>query len=885
MNLPLRTLLVEDSENDAELLLGILRSEGFELHAQRVQTANELRQALRPGAWDVVLCDNAMPHLNAKAALAIVQESGLDLPVIIVSGAMGEEEAVTRIKEGAADYLLKDRLSRLGQAVRQAVAQQRERQERRRTEEALRTAQETVQTIFDSAPVAIFALDLAGRVTKWSAGAARLFGWNEAEVIGRLSPSVPVDDLEEFRAMIERVIRCGPQTGMIYRRQKKNGQVIHANLSSAPLRNPAGEVVGLMVIIEDISERIQAQQALERSEREQRQLARQLAEEKDRLIAAQAVAKVGSWETDLATGTVRWSDETHRIFETDPRTFQPTHEAFLRRVHPDDRHQVDEAFFRSLASPVSVAMEHRIPLADGRLKVVEERWRVFIDDEGRASRVVGTCQDITERKWANEALRESEDRFRTIFEQAGIGIALVDPADGHILRCNRTLADFLGYTEAELGDLTVRAVSDPADYADDRQQWERMLAGEIPRFQMEKRYRRKAGQVVWGLLTSTVVRDVTGRSLYIIGMVEDITERRQVEESLKESEQRFAGAFEHAPIGLALVSPEGRYLKVNRALCELLGYRAAELCTLTFQELTAPEDLEKGYEQARRLFAGEISSFQMEKRYLHADGHLVTALLSVSLVRDGDGKVIYQIAQIQDISARKRAEAELRSNEEQLHSLVARLNTVREEEAKRIARELHDDLGQRLTALNMELSALEADGAEGSPAFRERAVRMQAIVDHTIVVVQKIAGELRLGQLDVLGLTAAIDWQMQEFSRLSAIPCRAPRLDEVEGLSDVQSTTLFRILQEALTNIIRHAGASAVEVSLESAPDHVTLTVRDNGRGITESELMNRNAIGLLGMRERAQLVGGVVTISGQPGAGTVVCVRIPRVATAPKSA
>jgi signal transduction histidine kinase len=154
--------------------------------------------------------------------------------------------------------------------------------------------------------------------------------------------------------------------------------------------------------------------------------------------------------------------------------------------------------------------------------------------------------------------------------------------------------------------------------------------------------------------------------------------------------------------------------------------------------------------------------------------------------------------------------------------------------------------------------------------------RMREVVDRTIEVVQKISGELRLGQLDMLGLTAAIDWQLKEFAGQAGIACRIARLDEAPHLSDVQRTTVFRIMQEALTNIARHAGATEVVVSLQAGPDELTLTVRDNGRGISAAELSDRKSIGLLGMRERALIVGGEVTITGGAGAGTTVMVRIP---------
>ncbi len=227
-----------------------------------------------------------------------------------------------------------------------------------------------------------------------------------------------------------------------------------------------------------------------------------------------------------------------------------------------------------------------------------------------------------------------------------------------------------------------------------------------------------------------------------------------------------------------------------------------------------------------------------------------------------------------DITGRKQAELELHTAEQQLRALVGRLHNVREEEARRIARELHDDLGQHLTAFNMELADMETKLPGLTPRQREHFSRMHAGVDHMIGVVQQISGDLRLAQLDVLGLSAAIDWQAKEFSRRSAIPCRIARLDEMRQLSDAQSTALFRILQETLTNIVRHAAATEVEISLAVQSGQTVLRIHDNGRGITAAELKDQKSLGLIGMRERAQLVGADLAITG--GAGTTVLVRIP---------
>ena len=482
--------------------------------------------------------------------------------------------------------------------------------ERRGAEAARQASEARYRTLFDNAADGIVIADVQSYYIDANASLCRMLGYPLAELIGRHASDVVVPAELPYIGKALNMIKTKAryQREWIFRR--KDGSTFPAEVIGTAM--PDGNLMG---VIRDITERKQA-------EDEQQRLTAALAEEKNRLVAAQAVAKVGSWETNLGTGAVAWSDEIHRIFETDPARFTPTHAGFLQFVHPDDRVPVDEAFLRSTGSHAPRVLEHRVLMPDGRLKIVEERWQVFFDDQDRPVRAVGTCQDIT---------------------------------------------------------------------------------------------------------------------------------------------------------------------------------------------------------------------------------------------------------------ARKRAEEELRTAERQLHALIARLHTIREEEAKRIARELHDDLGQQLTALNMELADLELKLADCTAKQREQFARMRAGVDHTIEVVQKISGELRLGQLDVLGLTAAVEWQVQDFAKRSAINCRILRLDEDNDLNDAESTTLFRILQETLTNVARHAGASEVEVSLQSEPERVSLRVSDNGRGITAAEVNDLKSIGLLGMRERAQLVGGEVTITGATGKGTTVVVRIPR--------
>jgi signal transduction histidine kinase len=225
---------------------------------------------------------------------------------------------------------------------------------------------------------------------------------------------------------------------------------------------------------------------------------------------------------------------------------------------------------------------------------------------------------------------------------------------------------------------------------------------------------------------------------------------------------------------------------------------------------------------------------------------------------------------------RDRAESEIRDSREQLRNLSAHLQSVREDERTRMAREIHDELGQSLTALKMDVSWLNRHLPEVGAGFNSKLSSMEEVIDRTIQTVQKLSGELRPGILDDLGLAAAIEWQAEEFENRTGIQCEVALSHEESILTRDQSTTMFRIFQETLTNVIRHAQATKVEVRLNEQKGSIVLEVSDNGRGITEAEISDPKAFGLIGMRERVDFIGGEITIGGSPGKGTRIRVILP---------
>jgi diguanylate cyclase (GGDEF)-like protein/PAS domain S-box-containing protein len=288
--------------------------------------------------------------------------------------------------------------------------------------------------------------------------------------------------------------------------------------------------------------------------------------------------------------------------------------------------------------------------------------------EGKARLFTAVIRDITDRKESEKRLREAETRYQTLVEQIPAVTYVQEPLESDkskaITYMSPQYETMLGYPpETEMVDKEhwLRTL-----HPEDR---ERVLAEEVRTdrtgepFKIEYRVIAGDGRVVWVRDHAVLVRDEDGEPLYWLGVQYDITEQKRTEEALREARDLFRSVFDHAPIGVAMVSLEGRYLQVNRSLCEILGYSEDELLATTWQEITYPDDLEASLALARRIERGEIPRYHLEKRYLRADGHTVWASLSVSLVRNSEGEPLYFVAQIQDVTARKDAEEALRRSE------------------------------------------------------------------------------------------------------------------------------------------------------------------------------------------------------------------------------
>lgn len=355
---------------------------------------------------------------------------------------------------------------------------------------------------------------------------------------------------------------------------------------------------------------------------------------------------------------------------------------------------------------------------------------------------------------------------------------------------------------------------------------------------------------------------------YFAALVLDLSEERELREEFDRFKRRLRSVFELAPVGIWIAENE-RIVFANQAAMRLFG---RPIVGHTLHELLEPASHAVMREQLARALAGAHDVELVHGQVARADGTRREVEIALAALPD-HGKTTVQMV-VADVTQRRLRLADMEQSRESLRQLSTSVVEAREEERRRIARELHDELGQRLTALKMELSALPGVGSLA--ARKERVEGLMTMLDDTLASVRRISSDLRPMMLDDLGLNPAIEWLAREAARRMGIEV-AVRLSENEGpLDDRVATAVFRMVQEALTNVARHARATDVTVSLRQHDGELELVVEDNGIGYPQGAMQREGSFGLLGMRERAAMLGGRLEYTNAPGSGARLTVRLP---------
>jgi PAS domain S-box-containing protein len=432
------------------------------------------------------------------------------------------------------------------------------------------------------------------------------------------------------------------EVSMEYRIARPDGTVRWIHDRGFQVRDVAGKLIRLTGIATDITERKQAEEKLQRQQTEMRVLFD--------LMPAML------WFKDTENGILRVNQ---RVADAAGKTVAEIEGRPSLEIYPKDgaRFYADDLEVIHSGVP-KLGYVETLPGPEGQELWVQTDKVPYRDRDGKVIGIVVMAQDVTERKQIEERLHQQQIEMRVLFDYIPAMICFKD-TQNRILRVNKQAAEHFGSSVEEVEGKSFDEICPQLAARLYEQDLEIIHSG-APQLGVVEAERSPHGEDLWIQKDKIPVRDPNGKIVGIVVMAQDITARRQAGEALRESENLFSNAFEHAPIGLGLASPDGRWTKVNRALCDLLGYSEAELLARTFQDITHPDDLAADMENAGRMIAGEQDTYQSQKRYIHADGRHITILLNVSIVRNSRSEPIYFVAQIQDITDRVRAEAELR---------------------------------------------------------------------------------------------------------------------------------------------------------------------------------------------------------------------------------
>jgi PAS domain S-box-containing protein len=732
-----------------------------------------------------------------------------------------------------------------------------------------------LSAVVQSAEDAIISRDLNDVILTWNPGAELLFGYSAAEALGRpIDVIIPPDRLEEARDMMSKAQQGQPTLRRETVRLHKDGSRRLVSLSNFAIKDADGRPVRIGGIAHDITLQKLAEAARLETE--------------DHLNLAQEAAGLGVWNWSLPSSSVIRSEQCCRIFGLPASPTTMSYAQWLSTVHPEDRDRVRAYHENLLRGAGRGEAIFRIVWPDGSVHWVVSKAKMYFDAAGQASRAIGINLDVTHLRQAEQARLESEQRYSDLFHTMSQAVHYLD-GEGLIFSANPaaeklfglSIEEARGQRRSELHWRTTREDGTPIS-PDELPSMVALRSGSEVHDVVMKVRNAHTGESHW-ISIDAMPRFREGETKPYEAQVicHDLTALVEAAARLRASEERSRLLIEHGMEVIGVIDAAATILFVSPSVERVFGYPPDLLIGTNAMEYLHPDDWPVVQEFIHGILHSPSSAAVTLHIHLrHRDGKwrsVESAAANCLHVEALRGIVV----NLRDITERERYQEQLRISHDQLRQLAARVESAREEERARISREVHDEFGQMLSLQKLDLETLASlhrpRGTEARREFDQRVASLVHGIDLSMNTVRRIAAELRPAVFEDLGLAATLDWQLQEFESRTGIRCRRRGLSQSAGLAAEPSLAVFRIFQEILTNVIRHANATTLAVAVETEGDWFTLRVSDNGKGFDPKLLSPSLSLGLLGMRERAGLHGGNIEWSGRRNGGTTVTVRLPR--------
>jgi PAS domain S-box-containing protein len=733
--------------------------------------------------------------------------------------------------------------------ARTNVALQAEIAERKRAEEALRRSEEQYRRVVDHLHDALMIDDAAGHVVFATDRFLQLFGIDREELHTiNLEDYVAPEWRVGLRELHDRRVRGESVPERFeYQGIRRNGQRIWLEVNVVSIRDGASKVTHTQSAIRDITDRKRAEEALQASEERHRQLIES--------------ANDWVWEVDANVVYTYVSPQCRQILGYEPEEIIGKTPFDL--MPPEEARRIAAVFGRIGAERKPFrGLENVNRHKDGHLVTLETNGLPVIDQEGTFRGYRGMDRDITERRQADEA----RSRLAAIVESSDDAILSQD-LDGIILSWNAGAQHTFGYTEAEAVGQPITMLIPPELRDDESKIRQRTRAGKSTEHYETVRI-TKYGKRVNVSLTISPVRDSADRIVGASKIARDITERKRAEEALRESERRFRLVANTAPVLIWMSGPDKLCNYFNQSWLEFTGRPIEAELGNGWAEGVHPEDLKPCLETYTKAF-DRRESFQMQYRLRRHDGEY-RWILDTGVPRfNGDGSFAGYIGSCVDVTERKLAE-------EALSGLSRKLIEAHEEERTWIARELHDDVNQRIALLAIELGRFERDFPDAPAEACRHIEEAQKHLSDLGMDIQALSHRLHSSKLEYLGIVAAARSFCKELSEQQKVEVEFSTADIPQNLPQEVSLCLFRVLQEALQNAVKHSRVGHFTVQLRGAQDEVELVVSDSGVGFNPDAAMSGRGLGVISMQERLHLVKGELSIESKPNCGTTIRARVP---------
>jgi len=723
--------------------------------------------------------------------------------------------------------------------------------ERKKAENNVRKSEQQYRLLIEQASDAIMILDLDGNFSDVNTSMCEMFGYAKEELLQLnirdiIDPAQLADQPLRFEEL-----RKGKHVFSHRRMLHKNGTIIdvEANIKMMPDER-------IVAIVRDITERKKGEELLKESEERYRTLIEQASDAI--LIYSLDDGRLLDYNNAFMTTTGYTKEDTASLTLTD----------LLFKEDLADR----PINFNKIKSGMAVHDERRAKRKDGSPVPVELNSKLMPDGN-----VMVIARDVTQRKKAEQQLIESENRLRTILNTEPECIKLLGP-EGELIDMNPAGLEMIEVDNLEqVKGQRVEAIIDPQYREAFNKLTNDVFKGKPGKLEFE--ITGLKGTKRWMSTHAVPLKDTSGKIISLLSVTRDISERKKAEEEMLLANERF-NLIARATNDFVWDShiADNKVWWNDNYYLQLGWIKGVEAPGKnSWEDHIFPKDKKRVIERLDYILnETNESAWTDEYNFCKADGTYITVYDRGYIMRDKDGKAYRMIGAMTDISELKKTESLLKKSYENIRRLASHLERIREEERIAIAREIHDELGQQLTVLKMDVSWLNKNLSITGEKQITRMNELLETIDNTIKTVRRISSELRPSVLDDLGLIAALEWLLKDFEKRSGVKTRLISGIEKLDLDINAKTALFRVFQESLTNVARHAKASEVIASLNKSGDNLLITIKDNGKGFVLSAIESKKTLGILGIKERIAIIEGTYNIDSSPGEGTTIEIEVP---------